>query len=182
MRQCAPPTQSPTGPAANNSDAGPENLASALRLDSQLCFAVHSTAHAIARAYRPLLDPIGLTYPQYLVLLVLWQADGQTVSEIGARLLLDSGTLTPLLKRLEAAGYLNRRRSEHDERQVVISLTESGRILKNKAACIPGEMARAMGQPLADLMALRDRLNALRAALSGNGEPSHAPAVEPPRP
>ncbi|WP_237154454.1 MarR family winged helix-turn-helix transcriptional regulator [Oryzibacter oryziterrae] len=136
-----------------------------LKLDNQLCFAVHSTAHAIARAYRPLLDPLGLTYPQYLTLLVLWEQDDLTVSDIGARLLIDSGTLTPLLKRLEAAGYVTRRRSDKDERQVRVALTAAGQALKAKAVCIPQEMGKAMGCSLEEIGELRERLNELRARL-----------------
>src|SRR5213595_3505029 len=97
-----------------------------LRLDNQLCFAVYSTAHAFNRVYKPLLDSLGLTYPQYLVMLVLWERDGVPVKEIGDRLFLDSGTLTPLLKRLEAAGLIKRRRSKQDERQVLTALTAEG--------------------------------------------------------
>src|SRR4030095_8240519 len=94
-----------------------------LRLDNQICFAVYSTAHAFNRFYKPLLDKLGLTYPQYLVMLVLWEEDGLPVKEIGERLFLDSGTLTPLLKRLEAAGLVKRTRSKEDERQVIVALT-----------------------------------------------------------
>ena len=101
-------------------------MAKNLSLDQQLCFAVYAAAHAFNRFYKPLLVPLGLTYPQYLVLLVLWEADGQTVSGIGERLMLDSGTLTPLLKRLEAAGFVTRARSAHDERQVLVRLTDAG--------------------------------------------------------
>ena len=98
----------------------------ALLLGNQLCFAVYSTAHAFNRVYKPLLDRLGLTYPQYLVMLVLWERDDIPVKEIGDKLLLDSGTLTPLLKRLEAAGLIKRIRSRQDERQVLISLTPRG--------------------------------------------------------
>src|ERR1700758_4597195 len=97
-----------------------------LRLDNQICFAVYSAAHAVNRVYKPLLDRLGLTYPQYLVMLALWESDGVPVKEIGERLFLDSGTLTPLLKRLEAAGLLKRNRSSADERQVLIALTPQG--------------------------------------------------------
>src|ERR1700754_1774854 len=96
------------------------------RLDNQICFAVYSAAHAFNRIYKPLLDRLGLTYPQYLVMLVLWERDGVAVKEIGERLYLDSGTLTPLLKRLEAAGFVKRSRSSEDERQVLIALTAQG--------------------------------------------------------
>jgi DNA-binding MarR family transcriptional regulator len=143
-------------------------MTDALKLENQLCFAVHSTAHAIARSYRPLLDPIGITYPQYLVLLVLWEQDELTVSEIGARLLLDSGTLTPLLKRLEATGYITRRRTRRDERQVEVSLTAAGKDLKTQAICIPERMATAMGQPLDELLHLKRQLDILRTNLIGD--------------
>src|SRR5213080_1501934 len=100
-----------------------------LRLDNQLCFAVYSTAHAFNRVYKPLLDRLGLTYPQYLVMLVLWEEDGLPVKEFGERLFLDSGTLTPLLKRMETAGLVKRTRSTEDERQVIVALTAQGEAL-----------------------------------------------------
>src|SRR5580658_8232795 len=100
-----------------------------LLLDNQLCFAIYSTAHAFNRVYKPLLDRLGLTYPQYLVMLVLWERDGLPVRDIGERLFLDSGTLTPLLKRLEAAELVKRNRSTEDERQVLIALTPRGQAL-----------------------------------------------------
>src|SRR6266487_788832 len=103
-----------------------------LLLGNQLCFAVYSTAHAFNRFYKPLLDRLGLTYPQYLVMLVLWEQDGVAVKEIGERLYLDSGTLTPLLKRMEAAGLVKRTRSTEDERQVLVALTPQGQALKEK--------------------------------------------------
>ena len=108
-----------------------------LLLGNQLCFAVYSTAHAFNRAYKPLLERLGLTYPQYLVMLVLWERDGVPVKDIGERLLLDSGTLTPLLKRLEAAELVKRTRSTEDERQVLIALTPRGQALKEKARAVP---------------------------------------------
>src|SRR5271154_2326289 len=104
-----------------------------LQLGSQLCFAIYSAAHAFNRVYKPLLDRLGLTYPQYLVMLVLWERDGVPVKDIGERLFLDSGTLTPLLKRLEQAGLINRTRSTEDERQVMIALTAKGEALREKA-------------------------------------------------
>ena len=103
-----------------------------LLLGNQLCFAVYSTAHAFNRVYKPLLDRLGLTYPQYLVMLVLWERDGVPVKDIGERLFLDSGTLTPLLKRLEAAGLIKRTRSTEDERQVLIALTSQGQALREQ--------------------------------------------------
>jgi len=104
-----------------------------LLLDNQLCFAVYSTGHAFNRVYKPLLDRLGLTYPQYLVMLVLWERDDVAVKDIGARLFLDSGTLTPLLKRLEAAGLIKRTRGTEDERQVLVALTPQGHALREKS-------------------------------------------------
>jgi len=108
-----------------------------LLLDNQLCFAVYSTGHAFNRVYKPLLERLGLTYPQYLVMLVLWERDGVPLKDIGERLFLDSGTLTPLLKRLEAAQLIKRRRSTEDERQVLIALTPQGQALREKARAVP---------------------------------------------
>src|SRR5881392_3069621 len=135
-----------------------------LRLDNQLCFAVYSTAHAFNRVYKPLLDKLGLTYPQYLVMLVLWEQDGILVKDIGERLFLDSGTLTPLLKRLEAGGLLERNRDRQDERQVRISLSEQGRALEGRAQAIPEQLC-AGGQTLGDLGRLREELSQVRDGL-----------------
>ncbi len=139
----------------------------ALLLANQLCFAVYSTAHALNRVYKPLLDALGLTYPQYLVMLTLWEGDGLTVSEIGTRLHHDSGTLTPPLTRLEAAARVRRARDAADERQVRVALTPKGRALREKAKPVPDAIACAAGQPgdalqrlKRELTALRDRLNA----------------------
>src|SRR6266481_8689915 len=121
-----------------------------LLLDNQLCFAVYSTAHAFNRVYKPLLDRLGLTYPQYLVMLVLWERDGVPVKDIGERLFLDSGTLTPLLKRLEAAGLIKRTRSE-DERQVLIALTPQGHALQEKARSVPQSILAASACTVAEL-------------------------------
>ncbi|WP_374305626.1 MarR family winged helix-turn-helix transcriptional regulator [Ferrovibrio sp.] len=133
-----------------------------LRLSKQLCFALYSTSHAFTRAYKPLLAPLDLTYPQYLVMLVLWEEDDVTVKEIGARLQLDSGTLTPLLKRLDAAGLVTRIRDSGDERQVRVMLTEAGRALRAKAEGIPKRLAEAIGEPIAEIIALRDQLTEIR--------------------
>ncbi len=147
-------------------------MTSAPKLSDQLCFAAYSFTHALTRAYRPLLEPLGLTYPQYLVMLVLWEADGQTVKEIGERLRLDSGTLTPLLKRLEAARYLTRRRGQQDERQVIVHLTDEGRALSEKAAGVPIDLGCAMGADWPEIAELRDHLITLRDRLAcGDGEP-----------
>src|ERR1700736_6206207 len=108
-----------------------------LLLGNQLCFAIYSTAHAFNRVYKPLLDRLGLTYPQYLVMLVLWERDDVPLRDIGEKLFLDSGTLTPLLKRLEASSLIKRTRSTEDERQVLIALTPRGRALKEEAGAVP---------------------------------------------
>lgn len=135
------------------------------RLEEQLCFAVYQAGHAFNRMYRSVLADLGLTYPQYLVMLVLWEGDGLTVKALGDRLMLDSGTLTPLLKRLEAAGILRRERSREDERQVMLYLTEAGEALREKGRCVPDAMGCVIGdvpernaQLLVDLTALRDAL------------------------
>jgi DNA-binding MarR family transcriptional regulator len=130
-----------------------------------LCFALHSTAHAMHAAYVPLLQPLGLTYPQYLVLSALALQDKQTVGDLGATLRLESNTLTPLLKRMEAANWLTRRRSTQDERQVLVTLTTQGRTLAERAAEIPAAFAAATGLDLADLAQLRQTLVALRDRL-----------------
>jgi len=152
----------------------PESVRSgdALRLDHQLCFAVYAAAHAFNATYKPLLEPLGLTYPQYLVMLVLWQEDGVTVSGVGAKLGLDSGTLTPLLKRLEIAGLLSRLRDAADERQVRITLTAAGRALKQKAKGIPQALLCASGMPLGELGALRSKLEGLAANLRAGASES----------
>lgn len=137
-----------------------------LLLDHQLCFALHSASLAMTKVYKTQLDKLGLTYPQYLVLLVLWERDGVTVSDIGERLFLDSGTLTPLLKRLEAQGLVDRSRDPDDERRVVIRLTDAGRALKQDAAAIPGCILGATGCSVEDLVRLTGEVKALRARLA----------------
>jgi MarR family transcriptional regulator, organic hydroperoxide resistance regulator len=137
-----------------------------LRLDNQLCFAVYSTAHAFNRVYKPLLDKLGLTYPQYLVMLVLWERDGVPVKAIGERLLLDSGTLTPLLKRLEAAELVRRTRSTADERQVLIALTSKGEALREKARAVPQSILAASACSVGELMAMKNEIVALRDRLN----------------
>ena len=127
-----------------NSDAAPELL-----FDNQICFPLYSAANAIVRAYRPLLDQLDLTYLQYMVLMVLWQESCLNVKELGQRLRLDSGTLTPLLKRLEAKGFVERTRSEVDERMRMISITKAGRSLQSKARDIPHKLACTIGLPAA---------------------------------
>jgi len=137
-----------------------------LMLGNQLCFAVYSTAHAFNRVYKPLLDRLGLTYPQYLVMLALWERDGVPVKDIGERLFLDSGTLTPLLKRLEAAHLIKRTRSREDERQVLVALTSQGQALKEKARGVPPSILAASGCSIGELTALKKNLVALRDQLN----------------
>ena len=138
----------------------------ALLLDNQLCFALYSASLAMTKLYKPLLDELGLTYPQYLVMLVLWEGDGLMVSELGQRLSLDSGTLTPLLKRLESAGLVSRMRDVADERRVHIHLTAAGRKLKARAAKVPGCVLAASQCSLPEILQLTERLRTLRDRLA----------------
>lgn len=138
------------------------NAEQMLRLDNQLCFAIYSASLAMTRLYKPLLDQLELTYPQYLVMLVLWEQDGLMVSELGQRLSLDSGTLTPLLKRLEASGYVSRIRDVRDERRVHISLTPAGRRLKARAAKVPACLLAASQCSLSELVSLTHQVQQLR--------------------
>ncbi|SAK92550.1 MarR family transcriptional regulator [Caballeronia hypogeia] len=137
-----------------------------LELDQQLCFVLYSTSLAMTKAYKPLLEKLGLTYPQYLAMLVLWESDDLTVKEMAARLSLDSATMTPLLKRLEAQGYVERVRGVEDERQVYIRLTEPGRALRQPARAIPNEIYCASGSDLDAMLRLRGDLARLRASLA----------------
>ncbi|SDN92131.1 MarR family winged helix-turn-helix transcriptional regulator [Pseudomonas jinjuensis] len=136
-----------------------------LRLDNQLCFALYSTSLQMTKTYKPLLQELGLTYPQYIAMLVLWEQDGITVGEISARMLTDPGSLTPLLKRLEGEGLITRTRSSADERVVELHLTDRGRALRKQAEAIPSCILEASGQSVEDLLALKDELVALRARL-----------------
>ena len=133
-----------------------------LALDNQFCFALYSASHAMTKTYKPMLDRLGLTYPQYLVMLVLWEQDAILVKEIGARLFLDSGTLTPLLKRLEANGLVSRNRDPHDERQVRIVLSPEGRALRKQAEQIPEQVLCASGQQIGALGRMRGELARVR--------------------
>lgn len=133
-----------------------------LALDNQFCFALYSASHAVTKTYKPMLDQLGLTYPQYLVMLVLWEQDAILVKDIGARLFLDSGTLTPLLKRLESNGLVERNRDPHDERQVRISLSHAGRELRKQALAIPEQMLCTTGKDAPALGELRKSLTSVR--------------------
>ncbi|TCU33280.1 MarR family winged helix-turn-helix transcriptional regulator [Rhizobium azibense] len=136
------------------------------KLDNFICFAMYTASHAMNRVYKPLLDALGLTYPQYLVMVSLWQEDGQTVGGLGEKLFLESSTLTPLLKRLEAAGYIRRERSKQDERVVVIKLSAEGIALQERAAAVPDCIASATGRDAAGLARLKAEIVALREALN----------------
>ena len=142
-----------------------------LLLGNQICFAVYSTAHAFNRVYKPLLDRLGLTYPQYLVMMVLWERDDVPLKDIGEKLFLDSGTLTPLLKRLEASGLIKRTRSTEDERQVLIALTPKGQALREEARAVPQAILSSSACSVGELFAMKNELVALRdrltAALGG---------------
>ena len=149
--------------AMSNDTDTPDSL---LRLDLQLCFALYSTQLAMTKVYRKLLRDLNLTYPQYLVMMVLWERDGQSVSAIGERLFLDSATLTPLLKRLEGAGLLQRRRAAEDERRVEVRLTDAGRALRQRAEAVPEALACASQCEPEELAALKEQLETLRQRLT----------------
>ncbi|CAO4180911.1 MarR family winged helix-turn-helix transcriptional regulator [Methylorubrum aminovorans] len=143
-----------------------EVLRDPLLLDNQLCYALYAAAHRMTKSYRPMLERMGLTYPQYLVLLVLWETDGITVSEIGRRLRLDSGTLTPVLKRLETSGLLNRSRRQSDEREVEIALTDQGRAMRSEAVAVRQSVMCQLNMSEPEIQAMRADLNALIENLS----------------
>jgi DNA-binding MarR family transcriptional regulator len=155
-------------PAKPTSRHAATHQADWLRLDHQLCFALYAASLSMTKLYKPLLAPLGLTYPQYLVMLVLWQADGITVSQLGEQLALDSGTLTPLLKRLQAAGLVQRLRDTTDERRVLLQLAPAGIALKARAVRVPQTIAAASGCELGELSSLTARLQALRLQLSAS--------------
>lgn len=140
-----------------------------LKLDNQLCFALYSSSRGVTRLYRPLLSEFGITYPQYLAMLVLWEKEPLTVKELGERLFLDSGTLTPLLKRMEKQGLLKRERSQGDERQVLINLTEEGRKLKDKALAIPLKVADQVNISQSEFISLLTSLKKLMRKIDMGG-------------
>lgn len=143
----------------------PDSYEDPLCLDNQLCFALYAASHAIKKAYRPLLEELGVTYPQYLILIVLWVEDGLKVSDIGQRLHLDSGTLTPVLKRLEGLGLVTRARRLQDEREVEIALTDAGRALRTRAVGVRREIVHQLKMSDAEIASLRTDLNTLIATL-----------------
>jgi len=157
-----------SAPMSKNTSSPSNKSATSLRLGDQLCFAVYSTMLGLNKVYRKLLTSLGVTYPQYLVLLILWEQDELTVSEIGDRLFLDSATLTPLLKRMEGLGLLQRERAKNDERQVIISLTSEGRDLQERAKKVHQGVFCATECNPGELSVIRDQLVALREKLFKN--------------
>lgn len=152
-----------SGPTEKN--ARENDKSSVPELDALLCFAVYGAAHAFTRAYKPLLDPLGLTYPQYLTMLALWEKDGQKVKALGDKVGLDSGTLSPLLKRLEQSGLVERRRDPEDERQVRITLTDRGRSLKEQSVDVTATIGAAAGCSFEEMTTLKNALVALKDRL-----------------
>jgi DNA-binding MarR family transcriptional regulator len=142
-----------------------------LDLDRQVCFPLYAAGRAVTRRYATLLDEVGLTYPQYLCLLALWEHDGpMTVGQLGDRLRLDSGTLTPVLKRLEAAGHVVRRRDQEDERRVLLDVTDAGWALRERVGDVPERLVSSMGLPLAKARQLRKLLDELIEGLDASAE------------
>lgn len=145
-------------------------LPEALPLDAQLCFAMYSANIAINRVYRPVLDQLGVTYPQYLVLSVLWEKDGQAIGAIADRLSLESSTITPLVKRLEAAGFLQRQRNPADEREVIVTLSPKGKSLHQKSKCLIETLLDRSELSVADIVRLNTEISALRDTLVKNAQ------------
>lgn len=144
-------------------------MATQLPLDRQLCFSIYGADLAINRTYKPVLDQLGLTYPQYLVLHALWEKDGLTISAIAERLALEPSTVTPLVKRMEQAGFLDRRRNPKDERQVQVRLTDKGRDMREESACLGERLLAKAGMSLEELAYLNRQVQRLRDALSQDG-------------
>ncbi|MBW6458032.1 MAG: MarR family transcriptional regulator [FCB group bacterium] len=151
-----------------------------LKLDNQLCFALYAVSHLITRRYQPYLDELGITYPQYLVLLVLWETDGLPVNEISKKLMLNTNTVTPLLKRMEKAGLINRSRSGQDERKVVISLTDDGRNMREKAAEIPGKLAGGFIPEVLSMDDVRNLKETLERIIAYLSQEQRSSAGDPP--
>jgi DNA-binding MarR family transcriptional regulator len=151
----------------NTAHTSPAELAleQAMRLDAQLCFAVHAASRAFDSVYRVTLREAGLTYPQYLVLLVLWEQEQLSVKELGRRLRLDSGTLSPLLKRMEAAGWVERRRDAADERSVMVRATDESLGLRERICIVPARTVESTGMSIEEMSELRERLKALTESL-----------------
>ncbi|MEH3046114.1 MarR family winged helix-turn-helix transcriptional regulator [Sphingomonas adhaesiva] len=141
-------------------------MGSMLPLDDQLCFSMYAASMAVGRAYKPMLDALGLTYPQYLVLHALWEEDGRTIGAIAQRLTLESSTITPLVKRLEAAGMVDRMRNPADERQVQVRLTARGRDMRDRCACLGEELIARSGMTLEELAMLKSQVETFRGRLA----------------
>ena len=156
-------TISPDGGAQISGELAPDPLA----LDRQVCFALAAASRSIIGLYRPVLEPLGLTHPQYLVMLALWERSPRTVRDIGQTLRLEPATLSPLLKRIENAGLLTRKRSVEDERALDVELTAEGRSLRIKAELVPGQIVERLGMDVAELERTRDALTRLLAASGG---------------
>ena len=137
------------------------NTDAALLLDNQLCFPLYACAREVIKRYRPFLDELGLTYTQYIAMMVLWETPCVSSRQLGRRLFLDSGTLTPVLKRLETMGYVNRKRDEKDERNLIVTLTEAGQALKQRAAFVPGQMTACIRMEPEDALQLYTLLHRL---------------------
>ncbi len=155
---------STTTPAVASTDGAASDGTDLLALDQQVCFALAVAARSVIGLYRPVLEPLGLTHPQYLVMLALWQHRRLTVKELGGLLQLDSGTLSPLLKRLVALGLLTKTRDERDERSVVVTLTDTGAALREQALAVPRAVMARLGMDVGDLVSLRDSLTAVITA------------------
>lgn len=141
-----------------------------LKLENQLCFPVYAASRLITRAYKPHLEKLGITYPQYLVFMILWEEGSKAVNDIGKKLILNTNTITPLLKRMEVQGFIERKRSADDERKVIVQLTQKGEALQENAALIPGELVKQLldgDLKVEDLIKLKDELNEVIAVLSG---------------
>ena len=166
------PAKSSPKPAAKSAapETSPEDL---LRLDRQVCFPIYAASRLVTRRYQPLLEPFGITYPQYIVLMILWEDAPCTVSHVVERALLNTNTLTPLLKRLEQLGYVTRQRSTRDERVVEIDLTKAGRALHGQCACVPVELMKRTPFPVEKLVALKGLLDELIVSLGDVGEESY---------
>ncbi|MBR7618996.1 MarR family transcriptional regulator [Phenylobacterium sp. 20VBR1] len=161
------PKTTKTAPAQRTPTSDRRGVAQQLRLENQLCFALYAASGLVTRAYRPLLEPLGLTYPQYLAMMALWEKAPRTVSDLGEALGLDSGTLTPLLKRMEAAGLVTRTRDRADERRVQITLTDQGHALQEQAAGVPFALACALDLPGEEIVGLRTALQDMARKLRG---------------
>jgi MarR family transcriptional regulator, organic hydroperoxide resistance regulator len=149
------------------------------RLREQACFALYTASRAVVGLYRPMLDRLGLTYPQFLVLMALWETDGLTVTALGDELQLDSGTVSPLLKRLEAAGFVERRRESGDERRVTVHLTETGAALESRGCEVTQVVGTASGMSYEELVAMRDKLNEFTEAVRTRGTGADPQTTEP---